>query len=269
MLTFRKGPAAVPEPNFDRRGYYRSPVTLSDYRKGQPAPNKGKRYPPEPLTRQEVYALMRAMGRGAAGRRDRALVVVLWRAALRISEALALYPKDIDRRAGTITVLHGKGDKRRVVGLDPDAMALLLDWLEWRYRLGLTRQHAVFCVITRGRSFGAPMHSSVFREKLKHAAAQAGIDKRVAPHQLRHTCASEMAREKIDVLSIQDHLGHTSPATTFRYIHRLNPWHSIEVAQARSWDDGADAGPVGPWWEGRKPYRGARRSPSPRPSPPQ
>lgn len=257
MLIFRKPPAT--EPTFDRRGYYRSPVTFASYRIGKPAANKGKTYPPEPLTRAEVHALMRACGGGAAGRRDRALVVLLWRGAVRISEALALEPKDVDLALGTVSVLRGKGKKRRVIGLDPEAVLVLEDWLKWRYRIGLTRRHAVFCVITRGRSFGRPIHSSCFREKLKVAAARAGIDKRVTPHQLRHTCASEMAREGLDILSIQDHLGHSQPATTFRYIHRLNPWESIRAAQARSWDDG-DNGALPPPSPARRSGLAARRS---------
>ena len=71
--------------------------------------NKGKKLPPEPLTQDEVLALMDACSRRApTGRRDRALICVLWRAQLRISEALALKPADLDER-GAIRILHGKG----------------------------------------------------------------------------------------------------------------------------------------------------------------
>src|SRR5947209_458856 len=53
----------------DRRGYYRSPITMPEYRKGQAPANKGRRFPPEPLRPREVLALIEACGRGAAGRR--------------------------------------------------------------------------------------------------------------------------------------------------------------------------------------------------------
>ena len=69
---------------------------------------KGLKYPAEPLTTDEVKALMRVCGRGRTAVRNRALIAVLSRAGLRISEALALQPKDVGPD-GTIRVLHGKG----------------------------------------------------------------------------------------------------------------------------------------------------------------
>ena len=84
--------------------------------------NKGRKLPPEPLTAEEVKGLIRACSkRASTGVRNRALIVVLYRAGLRISEALALLPKDLDAQASTIRVLHGKGDHDRVVGLDAGA----------------------------------------------------------------------------------------------------------------------------------------------------
>jgi site-specific recombinase XerD len=72
--------------------------------------NKGKRYPAEPLTGLEVRSLMAACSRRApTGIRNRALIAVLSRAGLRISEALALESKDLDRSRGAIRILHGKG----------------------------------------------------------------------------------------------------------------------------------------------------------------
>ncbi len=59
-------------------------------------PNKGKTYAPEVLTREEVRALLAACGRSASGLRNRALLAVLWRAGLRVGEALALRPSDLD-----------------------------------------------------------------------------------------------------------------------------------------------------------------------------
>ena len=85
--------------------------------------NKGRKLPPEPLTAEEVKGLIRACSkRASTGVRNRALIVVLYRAGLRISEALALLPKDLDAQASTIRVLHGKGDHDRVVGLDAGAL---------------------------------------------------------------------------------------------------------------------------------------------------
>ena len=89
-------------------------------------PNKGKRYPPEILTPDEVRSLIRACSsRAPTGVRNRALLVTLYRAGLRIGETLDLYPKDIDREAGTVRILNGKGKRARTVGLDPGAFAVI------------------------------------------------------------------------------------------------------------------------------------------------
>src|ERR687883_1876670 len=96
----------------------RSPATLSSFHQGLPPRNKGLRYPPDPPTVEEIIAVMRAAGDRPDGLRLRGLIVVLWRAGLRISEALALLETDLDPTRGAILVRHGKGDQRREVGMD-------------------------------------------------------------------------------------------------------------------------------------------------------
>ena len=76
--------------------------------------------------------MMRTIGDGAQGHRLRALVVLLWRAGLRISEALALQESDLDRSRGAVLVRRGKGGKRREVGMDRWAWEQLDPWLEIR-----------------------------------------------------------------------------------------------------------------------------------------
>ena len=127
----RRAPAqSVKDEAIDRRGYARSPATKAGFRLGVEPPNKGKTYPPEPLTQREVLALLAACGRGASGIRNKALIVVLWRSGLRVAEALALEPKDINLETGQIAVLHGKGDRSRIVGMDPMACAIVEQWLQ-------------------------------------------------------------------------------------------------------------------------------------------
>jgi site-specific recombinase XerD len=67
---------------------------------------------------EEIIAVMRATGDGPDGVRLRGVIVVLWRAGLRVSEALALNETDLDPDRGALLVRHGKGDKRREVGMD-------------------------------------------------------------------------------------------------------------------------------------------------------
>jgi len=80
----------------------------------------------------EIIAVMRAAGDGPEGVRLRGVIVVLWRAGLRISEALALNETDLDPDRGALLVRHGKGDKRREVGMDRWAWSHLNPWLELR-----------------------------------------------------------------------------------------------------------------------------------------
>jgi site-specific recombinase XerC len=77
---------------------------------------------------------MRAAGDGIHGARMRALIVLLWRAGLRINEALTLSEHGLDARLGAILIRHGKGGRRREVGMDPWGWEYLRPWLELRKR---------------------------------------------------------------------------------------------------------------------------------------
>ena len=95
--------------------------------------------------------MMRAAGNRLEGVRLRGVIVVLWRSGLRISEALALNETDLDPERGALLVRHGKGDKRREVGMDRWAWSHLEPWLTVRGHLPVGR---LFCIVrgpTRGR----------------------------------------------------------------------------------------------------------------------
>ena len=91
----------------DVAGHHRSPVTMPGYHRGRPPRNKGEQYPADPPTVEEIVAVMRTISDRADGQRLRALIVVLWRAGLRISEALALQESDLDRSRGAVLIRHG------------------------------------------------------------------------------------------------------------------------------------------------------------------
>lgn len=193
--------------------------------------NKGEKLPPEPLTKDEVLALMNACSRRApTGKRDRALICILWRGQLRISEALDLKQSDFDPAACTLRVLKGKGKKARVVVIDSQAADVLSAWLETRKKLGLNGHKPIFCTLA-----GEPIESAYIRAKLKRLAKKAGIEKRVHAHGLRHTGASELAQEGVALIDIQHQLGHSSAATTDRYLHALNPVARAARLRARTW----------------------------------
>ena len=102
----------------DAAGRRRSPATLPGYHAGRPPRNKGLRYPADPPTVDEIVAVMGHSSDDRHGWRVRAMIVVLWRAGLRIQEALALAEHDLDYRRGSILVRSGKGGCRREVGMD-------------------------------------------------------------------------------------------------------------------------------------------------------
>jgi site-specific recombinase XerD len=74
--------------------------------------------PPDPPPPEEIILVLRQAGQTTHGLRTRALIAVLWRGGLRISEALTLTETDVDKRRGTLLIRHGKGDRRREVGMD-------------------------------------------------------------------------------------------------------------------------------------------------------
>jgi integrase len=86
---------------------------MPGFHAGRPPRNKGLRYPADPPTVEEIVAVMRLAGDGLHGRPLRGLVLVLWRAGLRIDEALPLREADLDRRRGVLLVRRGKGTTPR------------------------------------------------------------------------------------------------------------------------------------------------------------
>jgi len=220
-----------PVDPFDRRGYLRSPVTY-----GTAPPNKGRKFPPEVLTPAELCALMTAAythSRGC-GLRNQALLAIGARAGLRCAEVLALYPKDVDLEHGRIQVLHGKGNKRRVVALDPGACALVRRWTDQRRELGFDGSQPLFCVMvgpTRGLALNAPYVS----EQIKSWARYAGIEKRVHFHGLRHSYASYLLDSGVPIHFIKRMLGHSSIAITEHYADHISPSRVIELLHALEW----------------------------------
>ena len=93
----------------DAAGRPRSPATMPGHHVGRVPANKGRRYPADPPTVDEIVAVMRHAGDDRHGRRMRGLIVVLWRAGLRIHEALTLAETELNERRGSLLIRHGKG----------------------------------------------------------------------------------------------------------------------------------------------------------------
>src|SRR3954447_7098095 len=158
----------------DRAGRRRSPATMPGFHAGGPPRNKGLRYPADPPKVEEIIAVMRAAGDRAHGRRLRAPIVLLWRAGLRIHEALALSEGDLDQRRGSPLIRRGKGGRHREVGMDAWGWEELRPWLELRPELPVG---ALLCVIT-GTTCGRHWSSAAARAELRRTAAAAGVQRR-------------------------------------------------------------------------------------------
>jgi site-specific recombinase XerD len=213
----------------DRAGRRRSPATMPGFHAGQPPRNKGLRYPADPPNVEEIIAVMRAAGDDAHGRRLRGLIVILWRAGLRIQEALALAESDLDQRRGALLVRRGKGGRRREVGMDAWGWEELEPWLELRLQLPVG---PLFCVIN-GATCGRHWSSAAARADLRRTALEAGVRRRFAPHQLRHAHAVELAREGVSLIVIQRQLGHSNLGITSVYLQGIDNAEIIETVHAR------------------------------------
>jgi site-specific recombinase XerD len=172
---------------------------------------------------------MRTVGDRADGQRLRALIVLLWRAGLRINEALTLQESDLDRSRGAVLVRRGKGGKRREVGMDRWAWDQLEPWIETRRQLPIG---ALLCVI-HGPTAGRRWEASAARKQLHHAAAAAGVRRRFAPHQLRHAHAVEMAHEGVPLVVIQRQLGHANLGITSIYLQGIDSSEIIATVHGR------------------------------------
>lgn len=191
--------------------------------------NKGRRYPADPPRVEEIVAVMRQAGTDEYGHRLRGLIIVLWRAGLRISEALALMESDLEVSRGSVLVRCGKGGRRREVGMDEWAWDQLRPWVETRVSLPFG---PLFCVIN-GPTLGQRWSSSQVRVALRRTAVRAGVRRRFAPHQLRHAHAVEMAREGVPLNVIQRQLGHANLGVTSIYLEGIDRGEIIETVRAR------------------------------------
>jgi site-specific recombinase XerD len=155
--------------------------------------------------------------------------VVLRRAGLRISEALALAEGDLEPGRGAMLVRRGKGGRRREVGMDEWGWQRLRAWLELRAGLPVG---PLLCVL-RGPTAGEPWSAPPVRTQFRRLAVRAGVRRRFAPHQLRHAHAVEMAREGVSLNVIQRQLGHANLGITSVYLEGIDAGEIIETVHGR------------------------------------
>lgn len=174
------------------------------------------------LTAAERDAILEAAfdsaprGVPAGAARNTAILAIGLYAGLRVSEICRLDVGDIDLDAGTIRVREGKGGKDRELPLHAFAGELVAAYLATRLpsdRMG-GRGSPVF--VSRQ---GSRIHPRTVQRMVAALATDAGLAKRVSPHKLRHTFATLLLEEDVDLRVIQELLGHASIATTELYLH--------------------------------------------------
>ena len=184
--------------------------------------NKGKRYPAEPLTPDEVAAIIgQCSARSTTGIRNRALLTLLYRSGLRVSEVLALRPADVNLGKHSIRLLDTKIGQPQTRGFHSSADDALMRWMDTRKTLSV-RGGPLFCTLA-----GGPVYAQYVRLLLQRLAAGAGIEKRVHPHGLRHTFAVELDAAGTSLSVISKLLGHGSVPTTARYLDHLTNGQAI------------------------------------------
>ena len=189
--------------------------------------HRGERFDVDVLSQAEVARLIETFNKRLFnGARNRAMVAVMYRAGLRVSELCDLRPSHLDLQVGLVRVQNGKGGKRRVSGIDTATAAYVQDWLQRRDADSRWLFH------TASGKRVDPRH---MRAMLKRYARRARIDKRVHPHGLRHTHACELAREGVPVNVIQKQLGHSNVAVTSTYLNHIAADEVVQTMQQRDW----------------------------------
>ncbi len=172
---------------------------------------------PRMLNVDETFALLDcapATGSEATVARNKALAELLYGSGLRISEALALDISDLHGRVAHTIRVFGKGGKERLCPLSETCEEALSAWLALRSSIALSTEKAIF-VGDRGKRLNRRQAGRI----IASLCGEAGLNKSISPHGLRHSFASHLLEAGADLRSVQEMLGHSRLATTERYTH--------------------------------------------------
>ena len=190
------------------------------------APKLGK-YLPAVLSVEEVTAILESVDlKKPFGKRDRAILEVLYGCGLRVSEAANLRISHVYLDEGFVDVI-GKGDKQRLVPLGEVAADAIRSYLEDRPSPS-ERKYEDYLFLNR---FGKPLSRVSLFKLVKDQAIAAGIQKEISPHTFRHSFATHLIENGADLRIVQEMLGHESILTTEIYTHiDTQTWHQSILA---------------------------------------
>lgn len=185
--------------------FYQQVLGWQDFDLRVPAKRSGRL--PEPLSREQVARLLVA---AEYNLKHRTLLATTYAAGLRVGELVRLRPKDIHSERMLIRVDQGKGRKDRYTLLSPKLLSQLRDY--WRlYRPGEW--------MFPGQPPTGPLYITSAQRAFYKAKQVAGITHGHGIHSLRHSFASHLLEAGVDLPTLQRLLGHTSLATTAKYLH--------------------------------------------------
>lgn len=145
--------------------------------------------------------------------RDKAIIELFYSSGLRLSELAGLDLTDIDLKAAEVRVT-GKGNKQRVLPVGTKAVTAISEWLRERGCFNKYSLDALFL-----SKLGNRLSNRQIGQRLKHWAAQQGLNDNLHPHKLRHSFATHMLESSSDLRAVQELLGHANLSTTQVYTH--------------------------------------------------
>ena len=146
--------------------------------------------------------------------KHRTVLLTLFAAGLRLSEATHLKVTDLDSQRMQLRVMHGKGAKQRLVPMSPRLLTALRNY--WR-------EYRPPTYLFPGKDHDTPLSGTTMQKAVKAAAREAGLSTAISPHTLRHSYATGLLEAGVDLLTISQLLGHKSFMTTMIYLHVRRP----------------------------------------------
>ena len=148
--------------------------------------------------------------------RDIAVIELLFATGMRISELCSLKPTDIDLENNTV-LIYGKGAKERILQLgNPDVLSALISYQD------TFKNEINYCGYFFVNKLKHKLSEQSVRFMIKHYAELAGIEQHITPHMFRHSFATLLLEQDVDIRYIQKMLGHSSISTTEIYTHVSN-----------------------------------------------
>ena len=203
-------------------------LVLEGYMKDNPCdkvdgPKLG-RYIPAVLSVEEVSSIIAGVNTSSwLGKRDRALLEVLYGCGLRVSEAVSLKINSLYLDEGLVRIV-GKGDKERLVPIGEMASDAIAEYMSER---PLEFSACEYVFINR---YGKALSRVSAFKIVKKAAIYAGVNKDISPHTFRHSFATHLIENGADIRLVQEMLGHESVATTEIYTHiDTSTWHTAII----------------------------------------